>query len=414
MDLAFSFAGDRDISAVYGPESEAKSAIMKDLGLKETKWKDNGVEYTLLQYIRPIGDAKTTGHLRSVIHRDGNIVCIAPPRAKTMEVFSEDHDPLKCMAEEVVEGTMINLFYDEGEWRLATRGTVGARSRFYRGVPSFRNMFLEAAGLVGLDFDRLPKDCCYSFMVQHPKNRIVRFIDNPAIYLVDRYQIDSSSRTATRIPYSSAIGALLADTMVRFPDRWPLSDYSSATEAFASSNAHHTEPGVMFRYDDSSIRAKVKNPNYEAVRRLRGNHPKEQYRYLALRQSNQLDNYLRYYPEDREGFDAFENHITAFIKELHSCYIQARPMRGGDDVVPKHLLPHVRALHKLYHSELRNLGQRVHHGIVSKYVSELPPARLMFAANYPLREEAKKVSETPSVVVVPHTTEVEVDQDNTQ
>jgi hypothetical protein len=38
----------------------------------------------------------------------------------------------------------------------------------------------------------------------------------------------------------------------------------------------------------------------------------------------------------------------------------------------------------------------------------------MFAANYPLREEAKKVSETPVVVVVPHTTEVEVDQDNTQ
>ena len=382
--------GDVDVSALYAPGAD-RASLLTEFGLQERKWKDGQLEYTILQYRRPIKQEEhgaMIGHLRSVVHRDGRILCVAPPRAKTMETFALEHPASKCLAEEVVEGTMVNLFYDEGDWRLATRGTVGARNRFYRGAPTFRRMFLDAAGRAGLDFNRLPKDCCYSFVLQHPDNRIVGKVELPVLYLVERFQIDQVAMTARRIPTSDALVALLADTSIRFVDTWPISDFEAARIVYAGSTTKFHIPGVMFRDPETGSRVKVSNPNYEAVRQLRGNHPKEQYRYLVLRQAGRVEEYLRFYPEDGDAFSAFGRQVAAFIKQLHASYVQARPMRGGDEAVERHLLPHVRGLHRIYLSKLRPEGRKVHRGTVTEYVAALPPARLMFALNYPLRETA--------------------------
>ena len=386
--LTLARIGDEDVSGLYDQGGNRKELLAK-FRLQESHWKDGDQEYTVLQYKRPIrqeSHGERVGHLRSVVHRDGRILCVAPPRAEIMERFAAAHSASTCVAEELVEGTMVNLFYDEGDWRLATRGTVGARNWFYRGAPTFRQMFLEAAGQANLNFDRLPKDCCYSFVLQHPENRIVARIEMPRLYLVDRYQINNEHRTAKRLVTSDAIIALLADTSVRFVDSWPISDFDATRIVYAGSTTHHGVPGVMFRDKTTGARVKISNPNYEAIRRLRGNHPKAQYRYLVLRQDGKVGEYLRFFPEDASAFEAFGKHVGAFIKQLHSTYIQAKPMRGGDECVARHLLPHVRGLHKIYLSKLRPEGRKVHRGTVTEYVAALPPARLMFALNYPLRE----------------------------
>ena len=382
--------GDQNVSGLYDPSNAQREALLTKFKLKESTWTDGEQEYTVLQYERPIrheDHGEDVGHLRSVVHRDGKILCVAPPRAQIMERFSTTYPPSECVAEELAEGTMVNLFYDEGDWRLATRGTVGARNWFYRGAPTFRRMFLQTAGEAALDFERLPKDCCYSFVLQHPDNRIVAPVPLARLYLVDRYKIDQEARTATRLPASDALAALLADTSIRFPESWPISDFEAARIVYAGSTTQHDVPGVMFRHTASGQRVRVRNPNYEAVRRLRGNHPKEQYRYLELRQQGRVDEYLRFFPEERGAFEAFGKQVSAFIKQLHSSYIQARPLRGGDDSVERHLRPHVRGLHKIYLSQLREAGRKVHRATVTDYVADLPPARLMFAINYPLREE---------------------------
>ena len=391
--------GGVPVDELYDASGDRKATLSK-FHLKENIWREGDLEYTVLQYTRPIRDEEhgaAVGHLRSVIHRAGKIVCVAPPRGETMERFAAHHAASTCVAEEIIEGTMVNLFYDEGDWRLATRGTVGARNWFYRGAPTFRHMFLETAGLAGLDFDRLPKDCCYSFVLQHPENRIVSRIRVPQLYIVDRYLIDQDTRAATRLPSSDALKALLADTSIRFPESWPISDFEAARIVYAGSTTKHTIPGVMFRDKETGARARACNPNYEAVRQLRGNHPKEQYRYLVLRKEGRVDEYLRFYPEDREAFEAFGKQVAAFIKQLHSSYIQARPMRGGDDAVERHLLPHVRGLHKIYLSRLREEGRKVHRGTVTDYVADLPPARLMFAINYPLRDKPDEAATAVNV-----------------
>lgn len=50
-------------------------------------------------------------------------------------------------------------------------------------------MFTEAMVLNNLYLDMLNKQFCYSFVLQHPYNRIVAPISNPQLYLVAVYQI---------------------------------------------------------------------------------------------------------------------------------------------------------------------------------------------------------------------------------
>ena len=55
-------------------------------------------------------------------------------------------------------------------------------------------MFLEAMNESGLEFTMFDPRYCYSFVVQHPKNRIVSVIDKPTIYLIAIYQIDNENK----------------------------------------------------------------------------------------------------------------------------------------------------------------------------------------------------------------------------
>ena len=79
------------------------------------------------------------GPLRSVILNSANkVVSFAPPKSISSYLFIAQY-PEKTeyiVAEEFVEGTMINVFWDEsinlsGAWEIATRNTIGGDTSFY-------------------------------------------------------------------------------------------------------------------------------------------------------------------------------------------------------------------------------------------------------------------------------------------
>ena len=60
--------------------------------------------------------------------------------------------------EEFVEGTMINCFYHDNQWKIATRGNSGAKCSFYQdNNKTFCEMFYEAISNMGWDIDALEK-----------------------------------------------------------------------------------------------------------------------------------------------------------------------------------------------------------------------------------------------------------------
>ena len=164
-----------------------------------------------------------------------------------MRAFTTKYPVEECWVEEYVEGTMINMFYDEDkkDWELSTRSTVGGNISFYLQDKkdnaevryTFRKMFLEACNVNNLDFDILNRDYCYSFVLQHPQNRIVTLITRPQLYLVRVYKIDSETyeiETVDKKEYQY----IKTDTEIKFPPIFHPTCYQDIKKKYASSHTH--------------------------------------------------------------------------------------------------------------------------------------------------------------------------------
>ena len=133
---------------------------------------------------------KTLGLYRSlIVDNNGHIICYSPPKSLEYEYF--DQDVTNCYIEEFVEGTMVNIFFNNfiDDWDLTTRSTIGAKCKFSSTTnKTFRYMFLSAMNHMNIEFSDFDKNFCYSFVLQHPDNKMVIPVKNPQITLVDIFK----------------------------------------------------------------------------------------------------------------------------------------------------------------------------------------------------------------------------------
>ena len=141
--------------------------------------------------------------------------------------------------------------------------------------------------------------------------------------------------------------------------------------------------------DDKHRRTKVRNPNYEYVRKLRGNQPKSQYQYLTLRQNGYLNEFLKFYPEYSYKFIKYREQVHEFTNTLHSyyhrCYCKKEQKLGLYD---KEYRAHMFNLHQIYIADNRKYISKY---AVVNYVNKLVPAHLMYAINFKHRSVSPKV-----------------------
>lgn len=382
----------------------AASNILK-LNKVECRTANNAV-YRVIRYDKNFLShdlIKVYGMCRSVIVNVNNkIVGFAPPKSIPSDTFitSYAENTLGVVAEEFVEGTMINVFWDDsigltGGWEIATRNTVGATSSFYKGAAqlTFREMFLEAAVSSNLLLDNLEKELCYSFVLQHPQNRIVVPFKEEQLYLVAVYLIrNENNRVSVDVhdsqQYIDTFRAL--NTTVKFPEVYPITTYAKLIDTYGTMNTPYDVLGVVLHNRATGERAKVRNPVYEQVRNLRGNQPKLQYQYLALRQSGKVGEFLKFYPENKREFSTFRDQIHLFTNTLFSnyvsCYIKKeRPLIEFSEQYRTHMF----SLHQKYMNELRENKKFVTNVVVINYVNGLHPSLLMYCLNYHMRKRVR-------------------------
>ena len=342
------------------------------------------------------------GLLRSVIVNNENIVVgFAPPKAYSFDTFiAEPENELNTymVAEEFIEGTMINVFWDKtiginGGWEIATRNTVGADVCFYKdckNAKTFRKMFLDAAHDNNLNLNMLNPQYCYSFVLQHPENRIVVPFKKTAIYLVEVYEIINENNTVIvqcvdieLVKYYS----LWSETGIQFPKIYNFENYNELIQTYASMNTSYDILGVIIKNKITHNRCKIRNPVYEYVRNLKGNQPKIQYQYLCLRQQGKIGDFLKYYPENKKDFSFFRKLLHEFTAILYknyiSCYIKKeRPLLE----FPEQFRTHMFHIHSLYTNELKPDNKYVNNIVVINYVNKLHPSLQMHGLNAPLRK----------------------------
>ena len=340
----------------------------------------------------------TYGLCRSVIINSKNkVVGFAPPKSISSEQFIQKYSENTpgVVFEEFVEGTMVNVFWDdsiglEGGWEIATRNTVGATSSFYKSKQSktFRDMFLEASYENNMSFNLLDKKYSYSFVVQHPENRIVVPFKNPQLYLVAVYSIvNDNNGIIVEAHDSQQFKESFSTTSVKFPYYYNFHTYSDLIENCASMNTRYDCVGVVLHNKLTGERSKIRNPVYEQVRNLRGNQPKLQYQYLSLRKEGKVGEFLKFYPESKKEFSGFRDQVHLFTDTLFanyvSCYIKKeRPLKEFSEQYRTHMFN----IHQKFINELREKKHFVTNTVVQKYVNELHPSLLMYCLNFQMRK----------------------------
>jgi hypothetical protein len=292
---------------------------------------------------------------RSIIYKNKKVVCFSPPKSIQYTDFIQKYDIGKIVVDEFIDGTMINAFYDTDSWKLATRTVVGAKCTFYS-TKTFHDMFHET----NMNYDLLDKELCYSFVLQHPENRIVTPIETPTLYLIACYKIQDNIVTEQPLP-----------TTFLVPKRYTFESYEDAN-TFVQEQPY-TFKGLMLKCDTD--RSKIRNKNYEMIKKLRGNSSNEKYIYYTLRKTINEKVYRDYFPNK---FNEYEEELNNTIKLLYSMYIECfikkvKPLK----LYTMPMKQHMYELHMIYLHHLRQEKKYVNKAVIMDYINKCSPTQLL-------------------------------------
>ena len=423
--------GEQNIQKVNHSSEIEKT--LNSLKLTMKNWKTDTGMYSIIKYDKQAfglvqEDYDTIGLLRSIVVDDtGRIVAYSPPKCLSiteqreksfndnniMTAPSESTTNEWC-AEEFVEGTMINMFYSEkgGAWEIATKSTVGGNVVFYapknpketveiRDKDTFRNMFFETCAKLGFKYEELPKEFMYTFVLQHPKNRIVLPITEAKIYIIGLYSINNDTLDITQLSTAGFVEKYGAGVILRpkqlFADNYTVEGFK---KEYASMNASYNTMGVVFCNMVTGDRMKVRNPTYEMVKNLKGGEQKLQLQYLTLRHGGRVAEYLKTYPEYKGDFAVFRGQLHGFTRSLHQNYLDCFVFKKRVfSEFPQQYKKFMSGLHKKYLEELRENKGSVTFSYVVEFVNTQNPMFLMYSLNYVVREHKKTVERMDESVI---------------
>jgi hypothetical protein len=325
--------------------------------------------------------------LRSVIlNANRKIVCFSPPMCEPMPRSKDDSGIKKVLefskvkfAEEFVEGTMVNLFYNPSNdvqgWEFSTRNMVSPTEKRENGSSvvdkkCFRRMFFEACASVGLKFDDLPKEYSYSFVLQHPDNTIVAPVKSMALYIIAMYYIDGT----TVYELDRSVLKWSEFSSVRHPARFGLlngeEDFHKIINVWASNNSLYYYPGVMFRTHEGA-RYKYRNPNYEFMKNAKGIVEKSRFVYLHLKKLEKLQSHFDRFPENELEFFRHSTNFYNYMHNLHKnymeCYVnKKKPLKEYALEYKKNMFQ----LHEHYKMVLKATGKRVNMEVVIEFMNK--------------------------------------------
>lgn len=307
---------------------------------------------------------------------------------------------------EFVEGTFIHLFYDPriSSWEIATKRAVGGNYSYFH-IPgkesiTYKQMVIEAfrekdMSLNNLPFlDYLPKNHCYSFVLQHPANHIVIPIHTPKMYLVSVYEIDTDKNTATFIsPLKYQLWSVfdnLREGILYFPKMIDSStnDYITLIQNNVSIHTPYTQMGLMMTNLNTGKRCSIINPNYEEMCKIRGNYTNIQYQYLCLRRINKVLHFLKYFPQYKSAFYEYREQYENLLTNIHTSYISYYIHKNGTFISKKYFSIIYDIHHSIFLPSVKTSLQSgitekiiIKRSVIKDYLNLLDPGKILHIIN---------------------------------
>lgn len=222
-------------------------------------------------------------------------------------------DMTKAVAYDKVDGSLIKIYFYNGKWEIATRGTCFAESNVNGFDMTFRDLVLKALACDEQSFQdkasiELNKDITYLFEVTSFENRVVTTYTGYLLhYLGARFT--KTGKYVEQAASATRLGAVM-------PKQY---GFVTKEEAIQSANALSGLKEGFVVWQDGKPVAKVKSDAYVAVHHIRGEglSPK---RIAQLVLTGEQDEYLTYFAEDRQHFEPYIKAHADILLALHTAY----------------------------------------------------------------------------------------------
>ncbi len=369
----------KDLIAKY-PTWDSLSAFLTSEEGGAFRVRDCGSDtpFAILSYKKGVSKiTEETALLRSVVwdkvkHAP---VCVAPGKAKS----GSPPCGVPLRGEDYVDGVMVNVFRIHGDPKIhvVSRSQYGATGTCYS-KKSFGELFLEAIPtatledlFVGVQVTEVLPAFYASFVLQHPEHRVVYRPPKPAIFLVEAGQVAADGTVFTNPPIPIQLAKCVMPPI--FPD-----SVHETEEAFTervkqeSLKRGWTWQGLVLR-DTAGNRWRLRNPTYNYLRGLRGQEAKAEARFLRLRGTGKVSEYLKHYADEQQLFWDFEQKLRAQTQAVYDAYCavhKAHEKTLAD--VPHPLKTLVFKLHSYYLNTLREQGEPIQKKHVIDLVNSLP------------------------------------------
>jgi len=394
-----------DISRVPGFIDVMKNNFDETLKINRINYKTKRNDYYyIIRYNKNFitkDNIPDVGIIKSVVFNDAlEAVGFAPAKSIDFSIFKNLY-PVKndyIIAEEFVEGAMINLFWNskiniDGGWEISTRNTVGGEIFCNNKKPkkTYADLFKDTIKSSSLDINELNKSYCYSFVMRHPG---FINISQPELYLVEIFEIVQTLKEIILV-FQMNLNVIknkincLKESKVKFPkqyDNW--SNYDELKDIYASINARNCCKGVILRNINTGERSKILNPLLNYTKIILQTGEKELLKYLLLRKEGKVKESLKLHPENKKSWNTFRKYIHDFTFMLHKKYIDYYVKRCRTiESLPELLQRHLQNLHEIYIHTLRIKNLKITLETVTNYVNTMNSEVLLYCLVSPLREE---------------------------
>jgi len=361
--------------------------------------------FALVRYVKGKSDLSKT-HVRafrSVVWDtlENRPVSVTPFKSESGESLPES-DPIQGFTvERFVDGVMIGAFFDRyaDQWRIHTRSALDANTRFYSQFTTFAKMFYQAVPADTWLF--LNKELSYTWVLQHPENRIVVPVSRPTVTLIQAVAIapDSAVSLMSTVPTNLKIqGEFASWTDVRAR----LADWNTQFK--------HGAQGIVVKELSTGQRWKIRTAEYNRVRQLRGNTARRDYLWLTMWRAGNLREYLALFPEERGPSNMLIEQwkkVTSDVFHFYTDVFKARTLQKT--AIPPKYRPFVYGLHSLFMETLKPTGKTVVWKTALEFMNGRDVAQMLFVLNWEMRQAAKLAGmpEIPLEAPVAQGTEVQ-------
>ena len=245
----------------------------------------------------------------------------------TPEYSPEQYDELekilspcdKCKFFLSKEGTTLRLYYYNNKWHLSTHRKLDAFKSYWGSNKSFGELFEKTINTqleLTLEefYNSLDKDYIYAFLLtNNSENRVVCYSSLSSIFCVGIFKMKDNNTILLDTNDYVKITGISTPKQLQFESVRALCD-------FVKYISYYSNPGVVVYLPNDNL-IKVINSTYSSLYKIRGNQPNLKFRYLQIRNDNEVkEKFLFLYSDFENLFKDVENKIFSLATLIFEVY----------------------------------------------------------------------------------------------